>query len=127
MAKSKMTDDLIRNYCNAVSLGLTTRASCDYAGISQQAYYSYVKKAEEDIAKGKKTKYVEFYDAVKKAEASFRVFHMSKIRDAAESGSWQASAWSLERRFPEEYGKHVQVDADNGILGSLLNALKSDE
>ena len=65
-------------------------------------------------------------ESVKKAKAAFRLFHMKQIRDAAASGNWQASAWSLERCFPDEYGRFVKVEADNGILTELLGALKND-
>lgn len=128
MAKSKLTDEMTKDFCSARSLGLNVKASCDYAGISEPTYYTYINRASDDIARGKKnTKYAKFFYSVKKAEASFRVYHMSKIRDAAESGSWQASAWSLERCFPNEYGRVVKMESENGILDQLLRALKEDE
>ena len=30
------------------------------------------------------------------------------IEQAAKDGTWQAAAWKLERRYPQEYGKTVQ-------------------
>lgn len=125
--RSKLTKELIDDFSKAISIGLNIKASCDYAGISEPSYYAYMKKAEEDFDNNVESLNTEFFNAVKKAEASFRVYHMSKIRDAAEGGSWQASAWSLERRFPNEFGKHVSVEADNGILNDLLTAIKADE
>lgn len=126
MARSKLTDELIENLCKAISMGLSENAACDYAGISDVTLYKYKRQAEEDMAQGKKTKFVRFLNQFKKAKANFRAFHMLKIREAAESGSWQASAWTLERCCPAEYGRQVKIENDNGILGELLAAIKED-
>lgn len=126
MAKLKLNKEIIDSFCNGLSIGLTARAACDYAGISEQSYYTYINQAKEDIDAGKKTIYSEFFESVKKARAAFRIYHMSKIRDAAESGNWQASAWSLERLFPEEYGKQDRViisEIDQNIIDEVEKAV----
>lgn len=125
MARSKLTDEFVDDFCNALSAGLSIKAACDYCLISEVTYYSYVNKAQNDIEAGvKNSKYVKFFNRVKKAKASFKLYHMAKIREAAESGSWQASAWSLERCCPDEFGKSVQIEAsDNGLIGNLVNAI----
>ena len=126
MAKIKLTEELINDFCAAISMGLSINAACDYCMISEVSYYSYIKKAEEQIEKGiTDSIYVNFFNRVKKAKTSFKIFHMAKIREAAESGSWQASAWSLERCYPNEFGKFAQIDVqDNGIVQDLVGALK---
>jgi hypothetical protein len=133
MAKSKLTDEFVEDFCSAISLGLSIVGACDYCSISEVTYYAYIKKAEEEIANGvKNSKYVKFFNRVKKAKASFKAFHMKKIREAAESGNWQASAWSLERCCPNEYGKYIQNEQkENGLIpelvGALTNLRKKDE
>lgn len=127
MAKSKLTDELIDDFCKAQKLGLSTKASCDYCGITDRVYYKYMEQAQKDMNEGLNTKAVQFFHKVKKAKADFRAYHMLKIREASESGSWQASAWILERCCPDEYGKAVKIDTDNGILGDLLSALKDED
>lgn len=51
--------------------------------------------------------FVAFAVATEKALASFEATHLRNIARAASSGPerWQASAWLLERRFPELYGR----------------------
>lgn len=126
MAKSKLTDEFIEDFCKAISLGLSINAACDYCGISNVSYFSYINKAKDDIEKGVgNSKYVKFFNRVKKAKSNFKAYHMAKIREAAESGNWQASAWSLERCYPNEYGKTVQVEtSEDGVIGSLLKAIE---
>lgn len=122
--KSKLTDEFIEDFCGALGLGLSIKSACDYCNISEVCYYNYVKKAEEDMDNGvKNSKYVKLFKRVQKAKASFRVFHMKKIRDAAESGSWQASAWTLERCCPDEFGRSMKNDMNNnGVIPELLSA-----
>lgn len=126
MAKKKLTDELIKNISKALSLGLNVRGACDYAGISEPTYYAYMAQAEEDIRHEAKSKYVEFFNSVKTAKAAFRIYHMTKIREAAENGSWQASAWSLERLFPDEYGRQDKIvitETDPAIIDEVERAV----
>lgn len=125
--KPKLTKEFTEDFCRALSMGLSNKAACDYTGIVEATLYEYLKKAEIDERLGKKTIYTEFLKSYKKAKAGFRLYHLAKIRQASESGSWQASAWTLERCCPEEYGRQVKSDEDsNGILNELMLALKAN-
>ena len=124
LMKSKLTDEFIDEFCKALSLGLSVKAACDYVGISEPAYYSYVNKADEDIKNGvKNSKYIKLMKRVKKAKSACKAYHMNKIREASENGNWQASAWTLERCFPDEFGKSIKNDIpENGVITDLLTA-----
>ena len=43
--------------------------------------------------------------SIKNAEAKDKLKRLAIIRQAAESGTWQAAAWELERRYRDEYGR----------------------
>jgi hypothetical protein len=47
----------------------------------------------------------EFDDFVLKCIAQNEVNHLDVIETAGKAGYWQASAWYLERKFPNKYGK----------------------
>lgn len=53
--------------------------------------------------------YYELYLAVERAE----VFHLKNIETAL-AKSWFASAWFLERKHPERWGKREVPPADDG-------------
>jgi hypothetical protein len=58
------------------------------------------------IARGKaerKGQFRDFCDALKKAEAEAVYGRLERINAAAEKGTWQAAAWFLERRYPDEF------------------------
>lgn len=47
----------------------------------------------------------EFDDFILKCLAQSEVNHLDVIENAGKAGYWQASAWYLERKFPNKYGK----------------------
>ena len=108
MAKSKLTEELIEDMKKAVAMGLTNKAVCDYIMLSEPSFYEYYNRGEADFNKGKDTLFAKFFKSYKKAKADFRIYHLAKIRQASESGSWQASAWCLERCMPDEFNINRQ-------------------
>lgn len=62
------------------------------------------------MSKGRKQQsgpYRLFFEAMKKAEADFIQRNLEAI-EAAGKDSWQAMAWLLERRHPEQFGPQRQ-------------------
>lgn len=51
--------------------------------------------------------YFEFFEAIKKAEAIAEARNVTIIQSAAKD-SWQAAAWWLERKHPDEWGRKEQ-------------------
>lgn len=56
----------------------------------------------------------EFLASLKDAEIDCKLFHLDKIRNAKRDTPWQASAWFLERKWPEEFGKAEYSRVDFG-------------
>lgn len=59
-----------------------------------------------------------FSQRYKKAMSDAEAFHLQVIRGQAFAGVWQASAWWLERRMPEEYGRKDSM-AVQGVEGGV--------
>ena len=57
-----------------------------------------------------------------KAEVKRKLWHLNRIQQASTDGAWQASAWYLERRYPQEYAKPDRYH-DQGIE-EAVNAVK---
>jgi hypothetical protein len=51
-----------------------------------------------------------FSDAVEKAEGEAESRFLTQVARAATTGTWQAAAWWLERRHPDEYGRRERMD-----------------
>lgn len=103
----------IDNLITAVSLGMSVKRACDYAGIEQNTVYSYIHRAEEDERDGKADSvYIGFSKRLKEAKAKCQAVNLARIAEASKNGAWQASAWVLERCFPDEFGQKVQNSVD---------------
>lgn len=95
---SKFTPQRVQQLLKAISDGLPYKAACNLTGICFDTFNEWKKENSE------------FLDQVKKAEAEAIVRRLKTIEQAAEMGSWQASAWLLERRHPDMFGKpEVQI------------------
>jgi hypothetical protein len=71
----------------------------------------------------------EFDTDVAAAEAQFIHGQLEIIKDAAKKGSWQASAWILERRLPAEFSQpqvqlSMPVNVEYKDLSVRLEELK---
>ena len=67
-------------------------------------YYSWMKRGEE----GEKP-FVNFLNAVKEAQAVAEEKALSVISEA-QLETWQAAAWLLERRYPEDWARRQRMD-----------------
>lgn len=124
--KILLDDKLIAELCKAKKSGLTNKACCDFVGIDESTLYDYLNKGDKDIRAGEETIYSEFSKQYKKAISEMKLYHINLLRKASEVGSWQASAWLLERCFPKEFGRNIIVkdETSNGVLDKLASALE---
>lgn len=102
---NKEENEKITALLECLRLGMPVYHACQSAGLSDSVFYKYLKQAEidkENEVKG--SKFVDFMDKVKKAQSDFIKNNMAVITKSALKGSWQASAWLLERRCPDEFG-----------------------
>lgn len=108
-------EDVRKDILAAVGNGLSIKSACDYAGINESTFYVWQNKCQEDLDKGKKDSvYVDFFKSLKKARIAFKHANLKNIQNAAKK-HWQASAWILERTFPEEYGSKQIVNNNDEI------------
>lgn len=100
-----LREGLTKDLCDALMAGNTIRNSCALAGITEATYYRYMQeagRAEEGSPLS------EFCKSVKKALADAEHRNVLVIQTAAKT-HWQASAWFLERRYPQEWGRNDKM------------------
>jgi transposase len=90
----------IARIIESVASGVPLNHACASAGVS---YSSLVRWRSGPGGKA-------ISDSLQKAEGQFIEHHLEIIRNAASSGTWTASAWLLERRYPEHFGRRLQTD-----------------
>ena len=106
--RSKYTPETVDKLTQAIRLGATYRLACDYAGITEETFYQWRRSKSE------------FSDAIKEAEGKGALGWLAKIEQAASDGNWQAAAWKLERRYPDQYGRNrVEITGPEGAPISI--------
>lgn len=92
---TKYNPETVKKIVDAIRVGATHELAAAYAGINQDTLTNW------------KHRYSDFSDAIKEAEGAGAVGWLAKIEKAANDGNWQAAAWKLERRYPQQYGRRV--------------------
>ncbi len=113
----KLDEELQATICRHIAEGHAVREACRLCGIGKSTLYRWLETARADEEAGRQTVFTEFAEAVATAEAELEGSALEKIRAAAENPkNWTASAWLLERRFPERWSlrNRLQVTGADG-------------
>ena len=120
---TRLTKLLIEQLATYIENGNFAQDACKLADVSEAGYYKWLATGrailEGEIEKTRANALtVELVEAIKNADAKFKAYHLSNINRASRT-TWQASAWMLERRFPEEYGRRaensVKVESEGAV------------
>ena len=91
-----------------IALGMPDVYACRAAGINRTTWHRWKKRSAE------------LRERAEQAEAKLMAVHLSRILEAGKRPAhWTASAWTLERRFHEIYGRKQQVQAKLDMALSL--------
>ena len=108
MPTAKITEEITGCIVDALGAGHYREVACKLAGIDRKTLLNWLKRGERE----RSGVYRELYLAVEQAEAKAEVFHLKNIETASVK-SWFASAWFLERKHPERWGKREAPPADD--------------
>ena len=104
--KPKLTEKMIETAEKLIAAGNYQRHVAQYLGIDESTCYRWLQKGERAQ---QNSLYSKLYKAVKKAEAEAVARNVTIIQKAAQD-TWQAAAWWLERKCPEEWGRKERVN-----------------
>ncbi len=95
-----------------LKFGLSITDSCRKANVSTETYHKKYKRDKSFSLK------------VDQSLISFKQMHITNIQKAAlEPARWTASAWLLERKFPEDWAIKQKVEHSGTVI---LNFDKQD-
>lgn len=98
---SKLTPERSEAVLRAIRQGMSLRQAAAATGISHTTITRWAARS------------VRFRDALMQAEAQFiQVCIAGILKQGLKGmpGSWQALAWLLERRYPDQYGRNARLD-----------------
>jgi len=106
---TKFNPETCQQIIEGVKAGYPLKTAAAIAGISKSTFYNWIQRGKER----KTGKYVDFLDSLKKAKEFNKAYHIDRIRTASDKGNWQASAWYLERVYPNEFGRRNRVEMEH--------------
>jgi IS30 family transposase len=122
--KPKLVADpeIITKLVNALRAGNYMEHAADYAGVHVSTVYRWLEKGNAELERReqgfkpdkKLDQLCDLCEAVKKAKGEAVVRAMALIQNAASSGTWQASAWFLERTQPNFFGRKTEIVGEGG-------------
>jgi len=101
---SKYNEVAVAAIVSAIKAGATYEHAAAAGGIHYDTFNEW-RKAIPD-----------FSEAIKAAEGDAARLLLGKIQAAASEGAWQAAAWILERRWPEQYGRNLHQVRHEGTV-----------
>lgn len=121
---TKYSEPLVKALCQIIEGGTTIKLACDSVGIDVSTYNAWTHDKPE------------FSEAIKRARAKGAENLLADIKQAGRSGTWQASAWILERSYSEHYGRQQATAPTedtsmkqflDGMNQIINGGIKSDE
>lgn len=114
--------EIINKLVNALRAGNYMEHAADYAGVHVSTVYRWLEKGGAELERREQglkpdkafDQLCELSEAVKKAKGEAVVRAMALIQNAASSGTWQASAWFLERTQPSFFGRKTEIVGEGG-------------
>ena len=98
---SKLTESRMEKLIEALRSGSYRIDACRAASIHYNTLLAWEKKGKSQTS----GEYVEFLEALRRAEAEAVVSNIEVITKAAQSGDWRAAAWFLEHKYPNNWAR----------------------
>lgn len=114
----KLNDELIAKLCSFVAKGNYFSTSCHACGVSEEAFYEWMRDAEKDLSNGldeSNSLPVQLMKAIKKAEAECEARWVAQA-EAHASKNVVSPLALLDRRFRARWGQTQQP-----IVGNTYN------
>lgn len=96
-----------RTIVDALVRGNFQNVAAELAGVDNGTICRWMEKGQREDAEF--ARYRQFREAILVANAEAQDAQITRINRAARDGTWQAAAWLLERRFPDQWGRKDKV------------------
>lgn len=119
--RTKLTKELISEFCELVEEGVPADTVCDYFGITNSTYWLWLKKgavyleSDDDSKETRKLKiYGKFAQEFRKAVAQYKIGMVKKLH-SGKGNNWVRDLAILERRDPDTFSRNntSQGNADH--------------
>lgn len=116
--KSKINEELINKIAEYVEKGSFVKDACILVGIDEDTYYRWKQIGLEDRKAKQDTIYSDFLSRMEKSEVLQKQKHID-VFFKDDSKTWQKSAWWLERKFYDEFGRKDKLQHEGKDGGDI--------
>jgi len=100
---TKLTPETQTKIVNLLRAGNYVETAAAFCDIDKPSIYDWLKRGNRQ----KTGIYRDFLNAVERAQAEAEIRDLEAIR---KDGAWQGSAWRLERKFPQKWGRKERLE-----------------
>lgn len=125
-ARSILTDELIERIGSFIEKGNFYSTTIKAVGIAEMTFYTWKRRGLELIEEGKKgsstfeKQCIKLVHALNEAEAKAEAKHVENINKHS-LDDWKASAWYLERKHNERWGRKETTKLEGGLTNTNAN------
>lgn len=133
--KTLLNENRLNGIKTMLTAGAYVEDACRSVGIHRATFYNWIQRGNiqrERLAAGLKVEpeenlFLEFLDTVEQADAEGIISHVMNIDNAAKNGTWQASAWILERKQPHKWGRADRTEISGPQGGPIEINVSTEE
>jgi len=116
MRPEKINFELIESLCEDIAQGFSYEKAALNNGIAASTFFKWMQLGRKPDSEGV---YCHLVNKVVEASDFSEAEALQLIRSAATLGrNWKATAWYLEKRFPEKYGRRINSKIGDNQQGS---------
>lgn len=116
---TRLTEEVHTKIVNAVRNGNYLETAAAFAGISKQTLHMWLNRGAVANPTRADKVYVEFRDAIERAQAEAEIRDVLTISRAAQEGIWQAAAWRLTRKNRERWAEQPKSTTVQASVGGI--------
>lgn len=109
MAELKLNKKLIEKAFPLIAEGNFAEVVYMSLGISKSTYFRWLAQGEQDEIENRQSIYRDFLDSKNEADSIAEMKNVENIKRAAIDGTWQASAWLLERKHKNRWSQKQDI------------------
>lgn len=133
--KTLLTDQRQEAIATMLRAGAYVEDACRAVGIHRATFYNWMARGatqRERLNAGLEIEpdeqpYLDFLDTMEEADAEGIIGHVMNIDNAAKNGTWQASAWILERKQPKKWGRADRTEITGPEGGPIQITVSTEE
>lgn len=133
--KTLLTQERVNAITSMLRAGAYVEDACLAVGIHRSTFYNWITRGTTQRERHNagleiepdEQPFLDFLDTVEQADAEGLINHLMNIDHAANNGTWQASAWILERKQPKKWGRQDRTEITGPEGGPIQINVSTEE